>query len=240
MLPRFSDPSLLERALTHTSYANELAQEKGQLGRGDAAQDNERLEFLGDAILDFIAAAWLFRRYPEFHEGRLTSLRAALVRATTLARIAEDLGLPDLLRLGKGELETGGKRRANILGDAFEATLGALFLDQGIAAVREFLEPLLDQYAAGILSENLDRDPKSLLQEWSQEELAVTPRYRLVSADGPAHHRTFTVEVVLGERVAATGVGFNKQAAEQMAAREALRLAGLDETEAVAGAEAHA
>lgn len=235
MLPRFSDPSLLERALTHTSYANEVAQEKGQPSRADASQDNERLEFLGDAILDFVAAAWLFRRFPDLNEGRLTSLRAALVRATALARIADDLGLPDLLRLGKGELETGGKRRANILGDAFEAMLGALYLDQGIAAVQEFLEPLLDRYVAGILSENLDRDPKSQLQEWSQEELAVTPRYRLVSADGPAHHRTFTVEVLLGERVAATGVGLNKQAAEQMAAREALRTIDRDEAAPVAG-----
>ncbi|HRA01412.1 MAG TPA: ribonuclease III [Thermoflexales bacterium] len=226
MLPAFNNPQLLERALTHTSFANEQAQDKlTEQAHLPVAEHNEKLEFLGDAVLDFLSAAWLFGHYPELNEGRLTSLRAAIVRSSTLAQFAEEIDLPDHLRLGKGEVETGGKKSANILGDAFEALLGALYLDQGLEAVRSFITPIFERWAPAILAENLDRDPKSLLQEWSQEELGVTPRYKLVGADGPAHQRIFYVEVWMGEVLGASGSGPSKQSAEQMAAREALRAA---------------
>ncbi|MCX7938971.1 MAG: ribonuclease III [Thermoflexales bacterium] len=209
-LPQFRDAALLERALTHASYANEHPEIAGG--------HNERLEFLGDAVLDFIAADWLFRNYPELDEGRLTTLRAALVRVQTLADFARAIGLPEHVRLGKGEEESGGRDRANILGDAFEALLGALYLDQGIEATRAFLEPLLAQALPRIMQANLDRDAKSRLQEWAQGTLGVTPRYRLISSEGPDHAKMFTVAVWIGERMAATGRGSSKQQAEQAAA----------------------
>ncbi len=185
-------------------------------------EDNERLEFLGDAILDFVAAKWLYHHFPELDEGRLTSLRAALVRASTLAQFAESIQLSEHLLLGKGEAESGGRHRANILSDAFEALMGALYLDQGFEAVCAYFEQMIERVAPVVLNENLDRDPKSQLQEWSQARLAVTPHYKLVTAEGPDHAKTFTVEVWLGDIVAAVGTGSSKQVAEQSAARTAL------------------
>jgi ribonuclease-3 len=214
MIPAFNNPHLLDHALTHSSYANEHST--------DPLADNERLEFLGDAVLDFIAAAWLFEQFPGLDEGRLTSIRAALVKVGTLAGFAKQVGLPDMLNLGKGELDTGGRNRANILGDAFEAVLGALFVDQGIDAVRAFLLPFFEAATPAIVGENLDRDAKSRLQEWAQGTLSVTPRYRLVSTEGPDHAKLFTVAVWLGGTLAATGSGTSKQLAEQIAAHEAL------------------
>lgn len=224
-LPSFNNPQLLERALTHSSYANE------QTPSGVPFVDNERLEFLGDAVLDFVAGAWLYEKFPDLDEGRLTSMRAALVRVSTLADFARQLGLPEHLKLGKGEIDTGGRNRANILGDAFEALLGALYLDQGVEAVRDFLVPLLEQATPAIMQANLDRDAKSRLQEWSQGTLGVTPRYKLVATEGPDHARMFTVEVWLGDRVAGVGSGSSKQTAEQIAAREALEQAVRRESE---------
>ena len=221
MLPEFRDQRLLTRALTHASWANEHDPELAPESAGSGPGDNERLEFLGDAVLDFVAGAWLFQRFPEFEEGRLTRVRAALVRATSLARFADAAGLPGKLRLGKGEAESG-RTRTNILADAFEALLGALYLDQGTDAVRRFLEPLLEAAMPAILSENLDRDFKTRLQEWSQAYFSVTPRYKLVSTTGPDHARVFTSEVWLGDLLAATGAGQSKQVAEQVAAREAV------------------
>jgi ribonuclease-3 len=217
MLPEFLNQELLKRALTHTSYANEHMTNGGAM-----MEDNERLEFLGDAILDFVAAKWLYHHFPELDEGRLTSLRAALVRASTLAQFAESIQLSDSLLLGKGEAESGGRHRANILSDAFEALMGALYLDQGFEAVCAYFEQMIERVAPVVLNENLDRDPKSQLQEWSQARLAVTPRYKLVTAEGPDHAKTFTVEVWLGDIVAAVGTGSSKQVAEQSAARTAL------------------
>ena len=221
MLPEFKDQRLLNRALTHASWANEHDAELAPESAGAGPGDNERLEFLGDAVLDFVAGAWLFQRFPEFEEGRLTRVRAALVRATSLARFAEAAGLPSKLRLGKGEAESG-RTRTNILADAFEALLGALYLDQGTDAVRLFLEPMLEAAMPAILSENLDRDFKTRLQEWSQAYFSVTPRYKLTSTTGPDHARVFTSEVWLGDLLAATGAGQSKQVAEQIAAREAV------------------
>lgn len=217
MLPEFRDPRLLTRALTHASYANEHAADPDIPG----AADNERLEFLGDAVLDFVAGAWLFQAYPDFDEGRLTRARAALVKAASLARFAEAAGLPARLLLGKGEAEAG-RTRLNILADAFEALLGALYLDQGLEAVRAFLEPMLAAALPDILGGDLDRDPKSVIQEWSQALLGVTPRYRLVTTTGPDHARVFHTELWLADLLVASGEGPSKQVAEQLAAREAI------------------
>jgi ribonuclease III len=220
MLPTFNNPALLERALTHSSYANEH-----QTDPSAPIADNERLEFLGDAILDFVAARWLYQHFPDLNEGRLTSLRAALVRASTLAQFAESINLPEHMLLGKGESEGGGRHRANILSDAFEALMAALYFDQGMDAVSTYFEQMIERTAPVVLNENLDRDAKSQLQEWSQATLSATPRYKLVSTSGPDHAKTFTVEVWLGEKMAAAGKGTSKQIAEQAAARAALQAA---------------
>ncbi len=215
MLPTFNNPDLLQHALTHSSFANENSE-------NDAFADNERLEFLGDAILDFVSASWLFETYPQLDEGRLTSIRAALVRVSTLADFARQINMPEYLRLGKGEVDTGGRNRSNILGDAFEALIGALYLDQGIETAKVFIIPFLKVAADEILNDNRDRDAKSRLQEWSQAELSITPRYKLAGTEGPDHAKRFRVEVWLGDRVAAVGIGSSKQLAEQMAAKEAI------------------
>ncbi len=220
---RFSDLSLLQRALTHRSYLNEHPEHM--------LEDNERLEFLGDAVLDFIAGAWLFHRFPEMDEGRLTRLRAGLVRTETLAQFAESLDLGDALLLGRGEDESGGRRRASNLCGAFEALVGALFLDQGMNAAQAFAEPLLSPALDDILSRAADKDAKSMLQEWSQAELGVTPVYRTVASEGPDHAKEFTVAVLVGQTECGRGVGHSKQAAAQLAAQQAL--AAIDSGEIV-------
>jgi len=217
LLPPFHDPSLLRRALTHRSYLNEHPEEP---------EDNERLEFLGDAVLDFVGGAFLYHRFPEMTEGRLTRLRAALVRTEQLAAFAVALEVGPLMRLGKGEEEGGGRQRLSLLCAAFEAVVGAYFLDAGIDAVRAFVEPLLRPAAEQILRAEKDVDPKSLLQEWAQAALGQTPRYHLLAATGPDHQKEFTVEVRLGGEVYGAGTGLNKQAAEQAAAKAALQRAG--------------
>ena len=216
-LPAFHDPSLLLRALTHRSYLNEHPEE---------LEDNERLEFLGDAVMDFLSGAFLFHRFPEMTEGQLTRLRAALVRTEQFAAFAAELGIGPLMRLGKGEEEGGGRQRPSLLCATFEAIVGAYFLDAGIEAAREFVEPLFQPAAARILNAEADVDPKSLLQEWAQAELGQTPRYHTVSATGPDHQKEFTVEVRLGSEVFGHGIGPSKQAAEQAAADAAFKKAG--------------
>jgi ribonuclease-3 len=210
---RFHDPDLLRRALTHPSYVNEHPE--------DTIGDNQRLEFLGDAVVDFIAAAWVYRSYTEFNEGRMTRLRAALVRTETLAQLARQVGIGEDLRLGYGEEEMGGRERDPNLCDAFEAVVGAVYLDGGLAAAMEFLEPLLAPVAETTLARAADQDAKSRLQEWSQAELKVTPHYRIVAESGPDHAKSFVAEVLLGHEVAGRGRGPSKQAAEQEAAQEA-------------------
>ncbi|HEY4722088.1 MAG TPA: ribonuclease III [Anaerolineae bacterium] len=215
MLPLFQDSALLTRALTHRSYLNEHPELP--------AEDNERLEFLGDAVLDFIVGEWLFRRFPEFAEGRLTSIRSATVRMETLSEIASQLGLGDQLRLGKGEAESGGRARQSLLADAFEAVIGALYLDQGLAAVRAMLEPILVDEIDRILNDQSDRDAKSRLQEWSQATRNITPHYRTIKETGPDHAKWFTVEVYLGTEATGRGKGASKQLAAQAAAADALK-----------------
>jgi ribonuclease-3 len=209
----FRDLDLLRRALTHPSYVNEHPQE--------TSGHNQRLEFLGDAVLDFLAGNWVYHHYPEFDEGLMTRLRAALVRTETLAYFARQLGIGGMLRLGRGEEISGGRERDADLCDAFEAVVGALYLDGGLAAVSVFVEPLIGRAAGPILSSEADWDAKSRLQEWSQAERGIMPRYRIVSEEGPDHAKTFSAEVLLGKAVTGQGTGRSKQAAEQAAAQAA-------------------
>lgn len=211
-LPAFNNALLLERALTHTSFANENA----------GIEDNERLEFLGDSVLNYIVADWLYRNFSGLGEGRLTTMRAALVRAERLAEFAGTIELEGSLRFGKGESATSGKRRINILADAFEALTAAVYLDHGLGTARALVEPLVEAVANSLLSSEQDRDPKTRLQEWSQAERNVTPRYALANTSGPAHARHFEVQVWLGDEMAASGDGLSKQHAELAAARAAL------------------
>jgi ribonuclease-3 len=210
----FRDLALLQRALTHRSYINEYPY--------DALEDNERLEFLGDAVLDFVTGLLLYNRYPEMSEGRMTSMRAALVRTETLARLASYLGVGDVLLLGKGEDVSGGRTRLANLCAAFEALVGAIYLDAGMDAVRQVVEPHFIPAADAILARDLDHDAKSRLQEWSQATLGYTPRYRTVRSRGPDHDKRFTVQVLINAQVYGEGVGRSKQTAAQRAAKAAL------------------
>lgn len=209
----FRNFSLLARAFTHRSYVNENPGNK---------EDNERLEFLGDAVLDFVVAAWLYEHMPELPEGRLTSLRAALVCNEQLAEFARAWQLGNTLRLGRGEEESGGRDRDHILGSAFEAVIGALYLDQGLDAVIQVLRPILAFVAPYIAKNHLDQDAKSILQEYTQSHGLGTPEYVVVEVTGPDHQREYVVEVRVNGSVWASGRGKNKQAATKAAARAAL------------------
>jgi ribonuclease-3 len=213
----FNEPSRFYRSLTHRSYLNE---------HPEVLEDNERLEFLGDAVLDFLVGAWLYNRFPEMAEGSLTRLRAALVGNEQLAEFARQLGLRDLMRLGRGEAESGGRDRPVLLGSTFEALVGALYLDKGIPAVMEFAEPLLEDATDQILTGRRDQDPKSLLQEWAQSEGLGTPYYQTIAALGPDHDKTFEVAVIIGGKIFGRGAGPSKQTAAKAAARAALAEAG--------------
>ena len=209
----FRNVFLLTRALTHRSYLNE---------NKDAIEDNERLEFLGDAVLDFIVADWLYNKYPEKPEGDLTRLRAALVHTDQLANFAKQIDLGPALRLGKGEIRAGGRERPNLLCDAFEALVGALYLHGGILAVNDFIFPMLEESVDDILRNHIDEDTKSRLQEWAQGHGFPSPKYVLITEYGPDHSKTFEMEVVLGTDAYGKGLGPSKQIAEKAAAKKAL------------------
>lgn len=197
--------------MTHASWNNERGQPSGP------GQDNERLEYLGDAVLELVVGDYLFRRFPGYDEGQLTQLRAALVNTTSLARLAERLGLGDTLLLGKGAAKTGARKLPSLLANAFEALIGATFLDQGFrAASRIFLQNI------GDLAEWSDENFKGRLQEASQERTGDTPHYRVTAVGGPGHARQYSADVLLAGSVAGSGRGGTKQAAEQAAARDAL------------------
>lgn len=215
----FHDYRLYSRALTHRSYVNE---------HPEALEDNERLEFLGDAVLDFLVGAWLYNRFPEMAEGSLTRLRAALVGNEQLAEFARIIDLGSVMHLGRGEEDGGGRNRSPLLGSTFEALIGALYLDRGLPAVQEFIAPLLEQACQQILTSGKDQDPKSLLQEWAQAQGLGTPFYQTVSANGPDHDKVFDVEVVIQGKVYGRGAGHSKQAAAKAAARSAIVSVGID------------
>jgi len=210
----FDDKSLLTRALTHRSLVNENPQSPDM--------DNERLEFLGDAVLDFVTGEYLYQRFPEMREGALTSLRSALVKRETLARFAQEINLGEYMLISKGERAAGGHQRVALLAGAFEALVGALYLDQGLAGVRAFWHRFTDPYLERVVLDHLDKDAKSMLQELSQGAFQTKPHYQIVSQAGPDHAKEFVVEVHIGERVLGVGRGNTKQRAEQEAARQAL------------------
>lgn len=208
-----SNLRLLARALTHRSYVNEHA---------DVPEDNERLEFLGDAVLDFVVGAWLYNRYPEMAEGELTRMRSALVRTEQLAEFGRQLNLGPAMRLGRGELHGGGRERPALLCATFEALIGAIYVDRGLEAAREFVLPLLQKTADEIVLQPDIYDAKSRLQEWAQSRRLGIPHYETRSAEGPDHAKTFVVDVYVSGELAGTGSGPNKQVAAQNAAADAL------------------
>jgi ribonuclease III len=212
----FQDPALLNLALTHRSYIYETP--------GEGRSSNERLEFLGDSILAFVSTDFLYRTFPNLSEGELTDVRAFLVKMETLANFAHEIELGRYLLMGKGEQNSGGSKR--VLASAFEALLGAIYLDQGIEAVQRFLLRRIEALAHKVVKQRLFKDNKSLFQELAQANTGITPSYRLVSQEGPSHNREFTVEVMLGEEIAGRGQGRNKQTAEQEAAYFALASRG--------------
>ena len=210
----FQQPELLTQALTHSSYANE--------NPGVAPASNERLEFLGDAILGLIVAENLFRDFPGMSEGEMTRLRSILVKQETLARVAESIKLGNYLYLGKGEEASGGKDKPANLARALEAAVAAVYLDQGSAITEQLVLEILDAELLKTLYQGAIIDYKSQLQELLQAKTQQTPVYNLIETQGPDHNKNFTVEVRLGNDVLATGIGRSKKKAETEAARIAL------------------
>jgi ribonuclease-3 len=204
---------LYRRAFTHRSYINE---------HNDAVEDNERLEFLGDAILDFLVAAWIYQNFPEMKEGEMTRLRSALVKTDQLAEFATSLNLGELMYLGHGEAEGGGRTRSGLLCATFEALVGAIFLQSEIQAVQKFIEPMIKNTAEEIILHRKDRDPKSILQETIQAKGLKSPEYKTVSTSGPEHGKIFVVHVIIGDELLGTGEGSSKQLAAKAAAKDAL------------------
>jgi ribonuclease-3 len=210
----FNNISLLEQALVHSSYVNE--------NPDLAPTPNERLEFLGDAVLGLIVAERLYQDFPQFTEGQMTRLRAALVRRETLARMAQAIGLGDHLYLGKGEEASGGRQKPLNLAGAIEAVIGAIFLDQGLARARDFTLRLLETDLQEAVTRGDSIDYKSELQELIQAREQQTPTYHVIESTGPDHDKRFTVEVRVGDTLLGRGSGKSKKAAESEAARAAL------------------
>jgi ribonuclease III len=211
----FNDTKLLERALTHRSYLNEAAD--------NDLKNNERLEYLGDAVLELVVTEYLFLNYPTKTEGELTSFRSATVKTDSLAETASKLDLGSYIFMSKGEERTGGRTRPYILANTFEALLGAIYLDKGLEGSFRFLEKHLLPKIKVIIENRLDIDSKSSLQEISQQELSLTPSYEVKSEEGPDHAKTFTMAVKIGNHEFGVGEGRNKQEAEQEAAKNALK-----------------
>lgn len=211
----FNDTFLIDRALTHRSYLNE---------NRSSIEDNERLEFLGDSILGFIVAEWLYNHFPEKKEGFLTKIRAALVHTEQLSAFARQINLGSVLRLGKGEMAAGGYGRDAILCDAFEALLAAMYLSTDLQTVKQFVLPMIQTQALKILETHAEEDVKSRLQEWAQAQGFPSPIYEITSESGPDHAKQFVVRVLVDQREIASGEGVNKQTAEKSAASAALIL----------------
>lgn len=209
----FTNFLLLSRALTHRSYLNE---------HPEALEDNERLEFLGDAVLDFLVGAWLYNHFPEMPEGDLTRMRSALVRTEHLAGFARKLDLGPAMRLGRGEIFAGGRNRDVLLCATFEALMGAIYLHCGLDVVQKCLAPLLEESDPDELIQTEVYDPKSRLQEWSQANKLGIPRYVTVQTSGPDHERVFDVVVEIAGKAYGNGSGNSKQNAARNAAQDAL------------------
>ncbi len=214
----FKNKDLLVQAFCHRSYLNEKPEFK--------LDHNERLEFLGDAVLELVVTEYLYQNYPQKPEGELTSWRAALVNAENLSKIAQSLGFSDFLLLSKGETKTLGKARKYILADTFEALIGATFLDLGYKTCQDFIKQVIIKELPHIIEAGLFRDAKSCFQEEAQERIRITPIYKVLDEWGPDHAKHFIVGVFLGENLVAKGEGFSKQEAEQEAAKKGLETKG--------------
>jgi len=213
---KFKNKDLLTQAFTHRSYINE--------NPNFNLSHNERLEFLGDAVMELIVTEHLFKEFPEKAEGDLTNWRAALVNAKMLTSVAEELGFNDFLLLSKGEAKEGGKARAYILANSWEALIGALYLDQGYEVTENFIKKHLLAKLADIIKEGTYKDSKSKFQEKSQEKVSITPAYKVIREWGPDHDKKFTVGVYLADELIAEGQGSSKQEAEESAARLGLEV----------------
>ncbi|MBP7875718.1 ribonuclease III [Candidatus Woesebacteria bacterium] len=213
-LPNFQNPLLLETALTHRSALNEKLSQ--------ATESNERLEFLGDAVLELVSSEYLYQRCTTEPEGILTAYRSALVKTTTLAKVAQKLQLGERLYLSRGEESTGGRANMSLLADTVEAVIGALYLDQGYAAAQSFIAEHILSLLDDVLQKRLYKDAKSDLQELVQAKKWPTPEYRVIEATGPDHEKEFVIEVVINNESFARGEGKSKQIAQQQAAAAAL------------------
>jgi ribonuclease-3 len=208
----FSNIELLKTALTHRSYLNE---------NKEVSEHNERLEFLGDAVLELVVTEYLYKNFPN-PEGELTNWRSALVKTETISDVSRDLGVDNYLMMSRGESKSSGRSRQLILANAFEAIIGATYLDQGFDAAREFISKNLLIKLDYIIKERLYIDPKSEFQELAQDKDGITPRYVVMSEEGPDHNKTFTIGVYVGEKLWGQGAGTSKQAAQQEAAAAAV------------------
>lgn len=213
-IPKFTNQGLFDKAFTHRSYLNES---------NAATESNERLEFLGDSILSFIVSSYIYEHYPNLKEGELTSLRSVLTNTQTLYNFAKELDLGKYLKLSKGEESTGGRASKTILANTFEAVLGAIFLDQGIEAAREFVHGVIITQIDEVVSSQGLKDAKSMLQEKTQEESKMSPVYKIVNEEGPDHSKTYTTGVFLNNKLLAEGTGKSKQESEKSAAEAALK-----------------
>ena len=214
----FRDKNLLQQSLTHRSYINE--------NRSSKNGHNERLEFLGDAVLELVITDYLFKKYPSKNEGDLTSIRSALVNAQTCADVAQKIDINDYLLLSRGEAKDVGRARQYILANALEAVIGAVYLDQGYKGAEEFILRFITPITQKIIDEELWIDAKSKFQEKTQDEVGITPTYKTLKEAGPDHDKKFTVGVFIGNEKIAEGEGDSKQDAEQSAARSALKKKG--------------
>lgn len=218
---KFKDQDLIDLAFVHKSYMNE--------NRGKKQDHNERLEFLGDAVLELVVTEFLYNQYPEQREGELTNWRSALVKGANLAKIATELNLGAYLYLSHGEEISQGRNKNYILANTLEAVIGAIYLDQGYRKSHAFIDEFIIARLENILEQKLHIDAKSHFQEVAQEKVNLTPEYSLVSEDGPDHNKIFVMGAYLGEDLIAEGKGTSKQKAEQEAAREALKKKGWGE-----------
>jgi ribonuclease-3 len=214
----FNEKRLLEQAFIHRSYINETFK--------SGLNHNERLEFLGDAVLELIVTQFLFEKYPDRNEGDLTAYRSALVNAHTLGSVAQKLGFNDFMKLSKGEAKDISKARLSILADAYEAFLGALYTDQGYDSAKSFVSKTLLPHIDEVIREGLYRDAKSYVQEKAQESIGVTPTYKLIEEMGPDHDKRFVMAINFDDVEIARGEGKSKQEAESAAARAALEAKG--------------
>ncbi len=212
-IPKFNNHKLFIQAFTHRSFLNETKEK---------IESNERLEFLGDSILSFVVSKYLYNEYPDFNEGMLTNLRSLLVNTKSLAELAKELNFGEQLRLSKGEEESRGRENESLLANAFEAVVGALFIDQGVEAVEKFIHDILLIKSEGIARKKTLKDPKSLLQEYVQSQKQKSPVYKVLQDEGPPHAKVFTVGVFVEDQLVGQGKGKSKQEAEEKAAEQAL------------------